>query len=348
MALVNRDGRASPSISVALATFNGATFLEEQLASIASQTRLPDEIVVGDDGSVDRTAELIAHFARAHPEIEVRFQVNSERLGSTANFEAIARRCCGEIVVFCDQDDVWLPVRLERTSAALRANPRALYLFSNACLIDSKGAAQRGTLFSSVLFDRQEQERFANGNGLDVLLRHNVVTGATLSVRRSALEALVPFERGWVHDYFIAFMLESIGHGVMIEEPLVRYRVHARQQVGVSDQWLRALIENARRQSSAFCLSEAENLRALRRRLASFDGLRHPAILDSLDQKAALALICASMRKQPLRAPGMMWREWRRGSYERYALGAKQAAVDAMAVAIELYRPGGGTDLARP
>lgn len=101
----------APRISVAMATYNGAAFLREQLDSIAAQSRAPDEIVITDDGSSDRTGETIAAFASATT-IPVRFHRNAERLGYSRNFIEAIRRCSGEIVFLSDQDDVWFPEKI--------------------------------------------------------------------------------------------------------------------------------------------------------------------------------------------------------------------------------------------
>jgi glycosyltransferase involved in cell wall biosynthesis len=103
-------------VSVALATYNGERFLEAQLESLARQTFPPAELVVRDDRSTDRTTDILAEFARTSP-FPVRVEVNEERLGVADNFIAAARACSGELVAFCDQDDVWLDEKLERCVA---------------------------------------------------------------------------------------------------------------------------------------------------------------------------------------------------------------------------------------
>src|SRR5688572_16778447 len=99
------------SISIAMATYNGATFLRQQLDSIAAQTVPPIEIHIGDDGSTDNTESIVAAFATRAP-FPVRFFRNDNRLGYGANFIRTAQRCAGEWIAFCDQDDVWSPGKL--------------------------------------------------------------------------------------------------------------------------------------------------------------------------------------------------------------------------------------------
>ena len=103
----------SKTISVAMCTYNGEKYLREQLESIALQTRLPAELVICDDRSTDSTSEIIRNFADSAP-FPVRFNLNPVNLGGatkgiTKNFEQASRLCTGDLIAFCDQDDVWLP-----------------------------------------------------------------------------------------------------------------------------------------------------------------------------------------------------------------------------------------------
>jgi rhamnosyltransferase len=115
--------RASPKIrqeqlSVVLATYNGERHLAQQLESIRDQTRRPDELVVGDDGSVDRTLEIAMRFKETAP-FPVTL-VRRDRVGVAPNFLLSLEASQGEFVAFADQDDVWLPEKLERSLEALQ------------------------------------------------------------------------------------------------------------------------------------------------------------------------------------------------------------------------------------
>ena len=99
------------TISVALCTYNGERFLEEQLASLEAQERRPDELVVCDDRSTDNTVSLLESFART-ASFPVRIHINPINLGSTVNFDRAMRLCAGSLIAFCDQDDIWSPVHL--------------------------------------------------------------------------------------------------------------------------------------------------------------------------------------------------------------------------------------------
>jgi len=124
------------SVSVAMATYNGARYLAAQLESLASQQHLPAELVVTDDGSTDETLSILAGFSRTAP-FPVRVHHNAKRLGYRANFMRAAGLCASELVAFCDQDDVWSDDKLQRCVEAL-ASTNALMVCHNATVTDSE------------------------------------------------------------------------------------------------------------------------------------------------------------------------------------------------------------------
>lgn len=339
-----KNSVSSPfKISVAMTTCNGCPYVESQLQSIAEQTLPPNEIVIGDDQSTDATGNVVSEFARRHPHIAIRFERNSERLGTTRNFERVVNRCVGDVVAFADQDDLWMPNRLARVAEAFTANPGAAYVFSDGSLIDEEGCPIKGSLFTGVDFTTEEQVRYRNGKGLDVLLRHNVVTGAALAVRCKTLGTGPPFQADWLHDYYLAFVLEVVGEGVLLNEPLIQYRCHGAQQVGVAGQGsVGKILAYAEKQNEAYCRQDAENFRTLRSRLMDLNVPPSHPIISALDDKSSFFDMRARMRTVPRQAPRLLWQAWRSGFYERYALGWKQAVVDMVAVALSARKQGRG------
>ncbi len=122
--------------SVALTTYNGERFLERQLQSLAEQSELPRELVVTDDQSSDGTVPMLERFAADAP-FPVRIELNEQRLGYRRNFRKAAQLCTGDLILFCDQDDVWLPQKIAELRAAF-ADPATLLVYHNALLVDAE------------------------------------------------------------------------------------------------------------------------------------------------------------------------------------------------------------------
>ena len=128
-----------------MATYNGEKYISEQLQSLADQSRLPVELVIGDDGSSDSTLDIIADFS-SHSPFPVHVHQNETNLGYAQNFLAIAKRCQGDWIAFCDQDDVWLPDKLDETATAICQTPHCSMVLQNAWLCD-KDLNSRGRKF---------------------------------------------------------------------------------------------------------------------------------------------------------------------------------------------------------
>jgi hypothetical protein len=321
------------TISVALTTYNGGPFVGPQLESIRAQTRPPDEIVVGDDQSTDETPAVVQAFA-ASSAIPTRWQRNATRLGYQRNFEHVVRRCAGDIVVFADHDDVWAPQKLARIEAALHKDPDALGVFSNGVLIDEHCEMLPGTLFEKCAFDAGERAAFREGGAVAELVKRNVVTGATLAVRRSALLPLMPFVSFWPHDYYLALALCVLGRLLIINEPLISYRSHPLQQIGFPMAGWQGTLKLIRGQTAEACRQESEAYERLCTRLVSL-GVEssHPA-LETLHGKARVLNQRAEMRSRRSRAPLIMWRGIREGGYKQYGTGWRQLVLDAVAFGV--------------
>src|ERR1051326_2811088 len=122
-------------ISVAMCTFNGEPYLQEQLNSFARQTRPPDELVICDDRSSDETRTISDSFARTAG-FPVIVAGNEQTFGSPRNFEQAVSRCSGDIIALSDQDDVWLPAKLALLEAQFGKSARVGLVFSDAEVVD--------------------------------------------------------------------------------------------------------------------------------------------------------------------------------------------------------------------
>lgn len=318
------------NVSVAMCTYNGSAYVAEQLASIAAQDIPPDEVVICDDGSEDSTVALLAEFADRAP-FEVRVIRNDRQLGSSQNFARAIDRCRGRWIVLADQDDVWLPHRLRRLREAIAARPDLGLVFSNAHLVDDARQSLGYELWSALRFDRGEQRQVNTGRALDVLLRHNVVCGATAAFRADLRRDLLPIPDGWVHDGWIALVAAALAPCHAIAEPLIEYRQHGRQQIGERK---RSLLENyrrARQRDQRFFAGVAANYTAARDRLAACrDRLLDPRVLRALDRKIAHFHAKARMRTGLLQRPALIAHELLQLNYLHYSTGWRSLAQDLL------------------
>ena len=225
-------GSARAKISVAMCTYNGERFLPQQLASIAKQTRPPDELVVCDDGSTDQTVEMVRDFA-ASAACSVRLFENHQNLGFVANFEHAIQLCTGDLIALCDQDDTWYPVRLEQSELEFAARPEVGLVFSDADVMDDQGQPTGMRLWQNFGFVGERKQRLLAGD-YTVFAKNRFVTGATVMFRSRLRKSCLPIGSGWLHDEWIAAAAASVADVVPITSPLIRYRQHTSQQVGLS------------------------------------------------------------------------------------------------------------------
>lgn len=200
-------------VSVALATYDGGRYLGEQLASLLAQTRLPDELVVGDDGSSDDTLALLEDFA-AHAPFPVLITCNPANLGHAANFVATLRRCEGAVVFPCDQDDIWHPVKIARMLDFLSGNPGLWLAAHDAALVDAEGCPLGLTM----------------GGQVDAVSGYSaslgIVAGCSMAIDRRLLALLDGNPRLRQHDAWLAEAARLLGLRGYLPEPLIDYRRH--------------------------------------------------------------------------------------------------------------------------
>ena len=232
-------------ISVAMCTYNGASYLPQQLESIAAQIRLPDELIICDDGSTDGTLDLVERFAREAP-FATGVIRNAKNLGYSRNFANAVARCSHDIIALSDQDDIWYPNKLIHLERRFSLDPALDGIFSDGDLIDSNSRPTGRTLWQSFLFDADSQAAFNSGGAVEVLLQRNVVTGMAFAFRSRVKGLLSSVPPSWIHDGWLAFLIAARSRLIADPERLVAYRVHGSQQIGapasVRDKlrWIRA------------------------------------------------------------------------------------------------------------
>ena len=326
-------------VSVAMCTFNGGAYVGEQLESIAAQTRPPDELVVCDDRSEDGTREALEAFAARAP-FDVRLHFNEERLGSTKNFEKAIGLCRGSVIAMSDQDDVWLPEKLERQAAALDSAPGAGMVFSDAEVVDERLRPLGYTVWGHVKFGPEDQRAVRAGGAFDLLLARNVVAGATMAFRSRFKDLLLPIPEEYslkregrllLHDGWIALLISAVAGVTVTDGPLMKYRQHAAQQVGSKEKsGGAASVRAAVSRPNVFAV-EIGQLTAARDRLSAKDPAVSARAVSELDSKIAHLRARAEMpgRGGARRLPRVL-REVLTLRYHRYSNGVRSAAKDLL------------------
>jgi len=224
--------RTNPTISVAMCTYNGGRYIDAQLESIRRQELPVSELVVCDDGSSDGTLEILEAFS-LHAHFPVLIVRNEKNLGSTKNFEKAIRLCSGNFIALADQDDIWLPNKTAVLVGELVKEAAAGGVFTDAAIIDECSEETGSTLWEEYGFSDTERDSVKSGNLASVLLRRPIVTGATFLFRRELLGEILPIPEGWLHDEWIAWRIALCSSVIFSKIPVMFYRTHASQQIGV-------------------------------------------------------------------------------------------------------------------
>lgn len=309
----------SPTISVALCTYNSGDYIDVQLRSILDQDLPVTEVVVGDDGSTDGTVERIRAIATEHPRGSVvRIAFTDRAGGVVANFSRTLRACTGDVIALSDHDDAWHPAKTATLVPRLAAAGRWAMIFSDARLIDGEGEPTGRTLFEAYAVSDSELGAVREREAPNTLIRRNIITGATAMLSRDLLEPALPIPEGFIHDEWLAFVAASLGTLEVETTPLTDYRVHGTNQIGVPPSSLWGQVRVAMRARRSRYTDLAARARALHDRLS---GHRPPASASTLELLSAKATFEDARARMPAfwpaRLPGIA-RRYRRGDYARF------------------------------
>ncbi len=218
-------------ISVALASYNGAAYIGEQLESLAAQTLLPRELVVSDDGSTDDTLGIVKQFQLSAP-FPVILAQSGCRLGFADNFLNAAEHCRGDIVAFCDQDDVWLPRKLEICASRLEQDESLIALHTLTVTdenLNPTGLRWTQGITLDHAFNPLELDPFETGFGNSMIFRRELLG---LIDRKKRPRHPFTTERPLSHDTWIYMLAAALGRVSHIAEPLILYRQHGTNASG--------------------------------------------------------------------------------------------------------------------
>lgn len=220
-------------VSVALATYNGETFINDQVSSIVQQLKDDDELIICDDQSTDKTISILNNL-KQHIGCYLSITINEIRQYPRKNFFKTIQLCSGDIIFLSDQDDIWLPNKVEKIVSYFELHPDIDIVVTDALLLEEKDWMVNKTVWKifnfapSVFHTQYSLFKF-------LMLFGNFTPGATMALRKSALSYLLPYDTAtnYWHDEWLIFLAAAKGKLGLIDEPLIKYRVHDNQQVGL-------------------------------------------------------------------------------------------------------------------
>jgi glycosyltransferase involved in cell wall biosynthesis len=213
----------NPLVSIPIITYNGERYLRRQLDSIYRQTYRNIEVVACDDGSTDATPAILEEYRSSHG---LRYIINPSNLGYLRNFEKAVSLCAGEFIVPSDQDDIWLPEKIESLIGIIGDKSIAC---SDAILIDENDntVAESAIAFSNLSAPR-------SGKPFRQLLFSSFVIGCTALYSRDLIQRALPIPEGELyHDWWMSLVASTMKGISYYPKPLILYRKHPANSIGL-------------------------------------------------------------------------------------------------------------------
>ncbi|WNC30715.1 glycosyltransferase family 2 protein [Thermosynechococcus sp. PKX82] len=198
-------------ISIAMATYNGEKYLQEQLDSFLNQTRLPDELVVSDDCSTDSTMQILHDFAKNAP-FEVKIYQNEHNLGYARNFENALKLTSGDIIFLSDQDDIWFSEKIEFIINFAQQNTEYLLYMNDAEICLADGNSTKLTQLGQILSLGFSEKEFTYG--------------CCMAIRRHLKYLALPIPKFHAHDTWLNRLSNILEVKKVIPSVLQLYRRH--------------------------------------------------------------------------------------------------------------------------
>jgi glycosyltransferase involved in cell wall biosynthesis len=201
-------------VSVAMATYNGEKYINQQIDSILSQLKDEDELIISDDHSKDGTVSIIEKYQKEDP--RVRLYINEEK-GVTSNFENAIKHTQNDIIFLSDQDDIWKPEKVETVLSYYEKNPNIQMIMSDITVVDNE-------LHTTI--ESFYQFRGSRAGVLKNIMKNSYI-GCAMSFRKELKSKILPIPRNVpMHDMWIGMVADMYHSALLIPEKLIYYRRH--------------------------------------------------------------------------------------------------------------------------
>jgi len=262
----------TPLVSIAMCTYNGERFLREQLNSLIKQTYNNIELIIVDDGSSDKTIELIQEYIENDNRIKL-YQ-NENNLGFVKNFEQAISLCSGDYIALADQDDIWYLNKIEVFLTEIKNN---ILIYSDADLIDKE----------SILTGKQlirPKKNLVSGRCYKSLLFYNCVSGNTMMFKKELVTKILPIQDGFsFHDVWIAFIASTLGTICYTDKAMIKYRRYDEQITATLEKNYKSFFDRYRKK-------RYKQVKKMQIRLHDFKCLSKLDFLNS-DEKSIIELL---------------------------------------------------------
>jgi glycosyltransferase involved in cell wall biosynthesis len=227
-------------VDILLSTYNGEKYLSEQIDSILNQTYKDWHLLIRDDGSVDETISIISKYVSKYPnKITWINKEDVRNVGVIRSFEALMKESTSPCFMFCDQDDVWLPNKIEQTLKVLQQHEKKfgvetpLLVHTDLNVVDKDLNEIHHSFFKMSRFNPTKIH-----SNIHFSLMYNCVTGCTVMGNEKARKISLPIEE-WadMHDSWVTRkVLLNAGKVITIPNPTMLYRQHGKNVLGSNHQ----------------------------------------------------------------------------------------------------------------